>query len=329
MNDTHTGVEGTFIPLANPVMNDTHLYILSAFRAHVADKKEDQRGGKDDTTLLRLYAINVAAALDHKFTILWTYNVTVNGNIPYLHDNDTYCDSIPPGSHNDRSTGSSEKSPKQLGSPPGTLTMVGGRLLGTVSVENESGESISFNMSLRDLGKNYSVISSGYSDNLLTSFSWSNTNKEKWGTPPQKGNVPRGVEGEGFWASASLPGENRAMLELLLQLNGSPVNSSFLVLSSTMTTPVTLLQSPTEMTEKALLVFGAAGDVSGVGSPHLVGVVGGGGGGGEGEGVPSVKWSVPLPDLQPAQGQISSLSISSRTLLFLTTPRGVYAYWLT
>jgi hypothetical protein len=114
------------------------------------------------------------------------------------------------------------------------------------------------------------------------------------------------------------------VLELLLEQNRPPVNSSSLVLPTSLTTPVTLLQSPTD---QDLLVFGTNGAVSDFSredNPHLVGVVGD-----EGGVVPSVKWSLPLPLVQPARGQISSLSFSSRTLLFLTTPLGVYAYQLT
>ena len=286
---------------------------------------------RESTTILRLYAINVAAALDHKFTILWTFNVTLTGTLPYLSTSDTYCNSVPPND-NDNSSG---KSHKVLEHPPGVLTTVGGRILGAVSIERESGDSISFNLSVRDLGGNYSVISSGYSDDLLDSLSWSNNReeeKEKQSTfTEKKGELAQSVEEERLWASVWLPRENKTVLELLLELNGPPVNSSFLVLSTNLTTPVTLLQFPTS---EDLLVFGASDSVSGVGvggGPHLVGVVGeeGGGGGREGGVVPTMKWSVPLPHSQPAQGQISSLSFSSRTLLFVTSPLGVYAYQLT
>jgi hypothetical protein len=135
LNDTQNGVRGTFVPLANPVINDTRLYILSAFRPHTADTRNSQPGRDSSTTLLRLYAINVAAALDHKFTILWTYNVTLRGIIPYLSTVDTYCNSLPPDAHyddNHRGSSSSEKSPGVSEPPPGVLTMTGGRILGSV-----------------------------------------------------------------------------------------------------------------------------------------------------------------------------------------------------
>ena len=319
-------MRGTFVPLANPVINDTRLYILSAFRPHTT-------GRDSNTTLLRLYAINVAAALDHKFTILWTYNVTLGGIIPYLSTVGTYCsNSLPPEARYDDnhrgSSSSSEKSPGLLEPPPGVLTMTGGRILGSVSVLTQSGKFVSFNMSVRDLGKNFSLISSGYSNNLLTALCWGNNNRKEQNTPypwERKGNLVQAAEGEQFWASISLSRGTitKTVLELLLEQNRPPVNSSSLVLPTSLTTPVTLLQSPTD---RDLLVFGTNGAVSGVSqedNPHLVGVVGD-----EGGVVPSVKWSLPLPLVQPARGQISSLSFSSRTILFLTTPLGVYAYQL-
>ena len=341
LNDTRDGVEGTFVPLANPVMNDTRLYIISAFRAHTTDKREKQTNNRNTTdNLLRLYAINVAEALVRKFTIIWTHDVKINGSIPYLNMNETYCNSTTAYSpSNERGAPNQSRYPRQPESPPGTVTMVGGRVLGSVRVETNSGGSVSFNMSVRDLGKNYSVITSGYSNGSVTSFSWINTEKLKSGSQ----SMPD-VESSGFWVSVSLPGmnNNRTVLEELVELAGPPVNSSSLVLPTSLTTPVTLLQyqTPTGVrggvggTVEEVLVFGAAGNVSerevGNSQPQLVGVAGVGEKGAQRYGLPTIIWAVPLPHSQPAQGQITSLSLpGGRTLLFLTTPLGVYAYKLT
>ena len=91
-----------------------------------------------------------------------------------------------------------------------------------------------------------------------------------------------------------------------------------------------------------MLVFGTSSNVSveeqltmsdGGNKPQLVGVIVGGASGRVGRGerriTPVVVWSIPLPHSQPAQGQISTIFLSSQSLLFITTPLGVYAYTLT
>ena len=365
-------------------MNNTHLYTLTAFRP--AANTTEYRSATTNTTLLRLYAINVAASLDRKFTILWTYDVSIDGVIPYIYSKETFCSTV----------GSSrgEDPQRRLGSPNGRsrpkfssdshfplslLTMAAAdRLLATIHLEDKEsdGGSRSFNLSVRDLGETYSVISSGYSKDSITSISWSNTNTEYWDTPTPTKKKFWNLQGEGstFWLSSSPPHEDMSVLEQRTELAGPPPQGSSLTLSTLLTTPITLLHTASTARDSLkvlspleLLVFGSSGGVShdsptpecewgnekrlgdkgvekesrgsgGGGAcisesqPHLVGVAtegGGGGGGSEGrvEG-PSVVWSVPLPRSQPAQGQISSLSLSPNPLLFVTTPLGVYAYTL-
>ena len=340
MNDTIDKVQGTFVPLANPVMNNTRLYIISGFRPHGSNKGESKHLRESNSTLLRLYAINVAEALDRKFTILWTHDVRLKGTIPYIHTRGTYCHSL--SVSNTHSADNEEGFTHQTSPydnlleppPPGVVTMVDDRILGAVSIQSDFGGNISFNLSVQDLGSTYSVISTGYTNYLVNSFSWSNSDRAKlWGTSSslKRATGPlQSASGKEFWVCVSPPGEDVSVIEALESLAGPPVNSSQLSLSTKLTTPVTLLQQQRstadtagERVQEPLLVFGTAAAMTGRGGresenqPQLVGV--------EGQ---TLKWSVPLPHSQPAQGQISSLSLSSGTLLFLTTPLGVYAYKL-
>ena len=358
-------------------MNDTRLYILTAFRAHATTGKDKLRQNRaaGNNTHLRLYCIHVAASLDRKFTLLWTYTVEVKGHVPYVHTRRTYCDIAPGGGQGAkrRDNGLAE-SVSEWTEPLSVLTMTADRLLATARVVGVAGNNVSYNMSVMDLGTTYSVISSGYSENLITSISWSNSEREyhqRSLTPTtpsmERINLPRstGEAGGTFWVTSSPYQGNTTALEKLTELAGPPVNGSCLSLTTTLTTPVTLLQYPvvrdTSCGAVDLLVFGSAGDTSCDEAqrtccrgdelcdstrtqPQLVGVLGEGGGGrGEGrrEGggedggrgrkrdVPSIVWSVPLPHSQPVRGQISTLSLSSETYVFLTTPLGVYAYTIT
>ena len=338
LNGTREGVKGTFVPLGNPVMNDTRLYILTGFREHTTE------GGRSNkaTTHLRLYAINVAASLDRKFTILWTHSVAVEGKVPYIYMQETYCDilSLRKTKHNHHWAliGSNGRS-KISTPPPDMLTMEGGRLLASVHIKNESGTSIAFNMSVKDLGDDYSIVSSGYSENLITSISWSNTNRDS--NQNQVHTAFRDRWTNNFWVSFTPPERNVTVLEQLTELTGPPVNASSITFPTALTTPVTLLQYLSSAVTTDLLVFGSSDNVlvqqsssvrSGSEQPHLVGVMvereGRGEGKGEGrtEATPVVVWSIPLPHSQPAQGQISTLPLSSHSLFFITTPLGVYAY---
>jgi hypothetical protein len=277
LNATVQGVSGTFIPLTNPVMNNTRLYILTAFRQATSSTKY---GAGTNTTLLRLYAINVAASLDRKFTILWTYDVSIDGLIPYIYSKETYCNTV--GSN-------SGKFPRKFGSPKGRrsqrkplsdlhfplslLTMTADRLLVAVHLESADidGGDRSFNLSVRDLGETYSVISSGYSTNFVTSISWSNTDKEYRGTPTPTKPQFRGVReaGSKFWLSFFPPHEEVSVLEQWAELAVPPPRGSSLTLPSLLTTPVTLLHTGLSAGDGSnapstgeLLVFGSAGGVS-------------------------------------------------------------------
>lgn len=346
LNATVGHVEGTFIPLGNPVMNDTHLYILTAFRAGGPTGNGFKKSGADNNMLLRLYAINVAAALERKFTILWTHDVIIDGHIPYMYTGETYCDILSDTRHPKQRFSSPGRVKEQSGFPLSVLTMAAGRLLVAVRFVSITGTNRSFNMSVKDLGETYSVISSGYSTNLVTSISWSNTDKEYSDTPTSKKGQFQSVQIEGskFWLTSSPPHENKTVLEVLTELAGMPVSGSSITLPCLLTTPATLLQATSGDSSKSfkptLLVFGSSDSVScdtavpghessacssDNNQPHLVGVwveM-------EGGGVPSVVWSVPLPHSQPVLGQISTLPLSPNPLLFLTTPLGVYAYTLT
>ena len=353
LNGTREGVKGTYIPLGNSVMNDTRLYIITAFREQTADDERTYTS-KNQTSRLRLYAINVAESLDRKFTILWTHGVTIEGLIPYIHTQETYCNNLPIGKTHSylykKNIGSKVHPETSSDSPPpSVLTMNEGRLLASVHIESVSGTHSAFNMSVRDLGVDYSVLSSGYSENVITSFSWSNTDKDDI----QSKIISPSVRNEGgkFWVSFTLPGGNKTVLKQLTELSGPTFSKSSLTLPTTRTTPVTLLEYQSSTNNVAsgvemmdMLVFGTSNNVSieeptmhdylgGSKQPHLVGVVvGGASGEREGEerkrgGVtPVVVWSVPLPHSQPAQGQISTIPLSSHSLLFITTPLGVYAY---
>ena len=337
-------INGTFIPLGNPVMNDTHLYILAGFRATTAGEgSQSQEPGRDDnSTLLRLYAIKVTEALERKFTILWTNDVRIAGRIPYIHSAETYCNisSNPLEGKKQQRFSSSGNERKYEGTSDSSrstvswLTMEAGRLLAAVNFESPSGARMSFNMSVRDSGI---MTSAGYSTNQVTSISWSNSNKEYPADipTPEKGRFRSARDDSTkFWLSSTPPLGDKIVLEQLSKLGGGPVGAS-LTLPSQLTTPVTLLQgaaedNTTDRSTSTLLVFGSSGDIScgarnnecaPANQPQLVGVEVGGE-------APSVVWSVPLPQSQPAVGQITTLPLSPHPLLFLTTPLGVYAYTL-
>ena len=258
-------------------MNDTHLYTLTAFRA--AANSTEYPSAATNSTLLRLYAINVAASLDRKFTILWTYDVSIDGLIPYIYSKETFCDTVGGskrevskkrlGSSNGRS---GRKVMGDLNFPLSLLTMAADRLLAVIQLETTDGDGgRSFNLSVRDLGDTYSVISSGYSKNSITSFSWSNTDMEYWGTPNPMRKQFWSVQEEGskFWLSSSPPHQEMSVLEQRTELAGPPPRGSSLTLPSLLTTPVTLLHTASTARDRSdmpltqeLLVFGSAGGVS-------------------------------------------------------------------
>ena len=336
LNDTVSEVEGTFIPLGNPVMNDTRLYILTAFRPGTGSLQQQT----DTTTHLRLYAIDIRTSISERIKIAWSYDVMLNGTIPYVHTEETVCYYSRPESAESyfhmqnlqqKKGVHHHKAVFNLLTPVSWLTMEAGRLLGAVNFATPKGPSQSFNLSVYDSGESYSVISSGYSPDLVSSLSWNDT---EFSAGHLEGSVFPSAGGS-FWLSSAPPLRNETTLEQLVRLDSGPVGGR-VVLSSRLTTPVMLVRptaqpSPgpgqhSQSQSSALLVFGASGSPSAgspSGQPHLVGV----GVSGRGAGL---LWSLPLPHSQPAVGQIATTELpdSSHSLLVVTTPLGVYTYKL-
>lgn len=273
LNATVRGAEGTFIPLGDPVMNDTHLYIMTAFRASSpTGSGPAKRITAENSTLLRLYAIDVAASLVRKFTILWTHDIYVSGYIPYMYSKETYC----PFTHQHRQghASSGRGAMKEMRSesyfPISLMTMESDRLLVAVRFESAAGTR-TFNTSVRDLGETYSVVSSGCTNTSVTSIIWGNTDKgtatpEKYNRLWSKGRNQFQNEGSKFWVSSFFPQKNVTVLEELAELAGPSVNGSSITLPTSLTTPVTLLQiAPGDSARSPttdILVFGSSGGVS-------------------------------------------------------------------
>lgn len=281
LNATVRGVRGTFVPLGDPVMNDTHLYIMTAFRASgPTSDGPTKRSTTENSTLLRLYAIEVIESLERKFKILWTHDTNISGYIPYLYSKGTYC-SMQSSTHQHRQGRDSpgkESMKKMMWSesyfPTSLLTMASDRLLAAVRFESAAGIR-TFNTSVRDLGKTFSVISSGCTNTSITSISWSNTDKgtvtpdkyyRLWSIQDKDRNQLQN-EGSKLWVSSFSPQKNLTVLEELGELAGPPINGSFITFPTLLTTPVTLLQmtagdSAKSPTQTDVLVFGSSGGVS-------------------------------------------------------------------
>lgn len=321
-------------------MNDSRLYVLTAFRA-----AGDLQQRADNATLLRLYAIDVQKALVRKFTVVWTYDVSVQGSISYMYSEETKCESVNSryGDKGRPSSKSENHSAKKTNSSTVVvcwMTMEAGRLLAKVNLDQTPGRGgdQSFNLSVRDLGRNFSLISSGYSASLVSSIGWSNSEPASGQASKGRGPLPGSGNGSGtFWlSSVNRGGEGSTVLEQLSTLNGKPVGATVSLNNSHLTTPLTLVQGASSSDKGAmqggpsipaptlLLVFGSC---SGSSCPEaggeLVGIEV------RGEGA-KVLWRVPLPHSQAVVGQVATVDLphSNLSLLILTTGLGVYAYTL-
>ena len=277
LNATVRGAEGTFVPLGDPVMNDTHLYIMTAFRASSPTGSSPTKtftADQENSTLLRLYAIDVGASLVKKFTILWIHDTYISGYIPYIDSKGTYC-SVTRQCREGCASSGRETTKKKMGEsyfPVSLMTMESDRLLVAVRFESAAGTR-TFNTSVRDLGRTYSVISSGCTNTSVTSITWGNTDKgtaipdEYYGLRSIQDKDRNQLQNEGskFWVSSFFPQKNVTVLEELAELGGPSISGSSITLPTSPTSPLTLLQiapAPGDSAPTEVLVFGSSGGVS-------------------------------------------------------------------
>lgn len=86
------GTAGTFIPLGNPAVTGSRVYVLAAFRPH-------GRGRPTSSLVhLRLLAVEIARSITERIRVVWQHDLTVNGSIPYqyLNTSETTCVLVPP-----------------------------------------------------------------------------------------------------------------------------------------------------------------------------------------------------------------------------------------
>ena len=92
LNDTVNGMAGTFIPLGNPAVTGSRVYVLAAFRPHGKGRPTSS------SVHLRLLAVEIVRSITERIRVVWQHDLTVNGSIPYqyLNTSETMCVLVPP-----------------------------------------------------------------------------------------------------------------------------------------------------------------------------------------------------------------------------------------
>ena len=92
LNDTVNGTAGTFIPLGNPAVTGSRVYVLAAFRPHGKGRLTSS------SVHLRLLAVEIVRSITERIRVMWQHDLTVNGSIPYqyLNTSETMCVLVPP-----------------------------------------------------------------------------------------------------------------------------------------------------------------------------------------------------------------------------------------
>ncbi len=335
LNDTFNGTAGTFIPLGDPAVNGSRVYIMAAFRPHPLESA-------DGPLLTRLYAIDIRTTISQRIDIVWQLDIFLrNSYIPYLSASRTFCSSSPaarsqPPSHYDTSTRSPSRVMTQArivvasvnlcDSPACTPTLYASRLL-----------------RVEDLGSSYRILSDDNLSGDIAALAWhedietagdmdsTERRNRDWKEPfskeiqmqsnPLFWLLSSGNHGAQLQERQTTDGyvTRQVILETLLgvkQVN-TTTEMSLVYGSQTSIALVGVSCTPTETESGYLslvsspLHYVLALDISGDQTIQLL-------------------WQLPLPPKEPAVGQIATAGLGSTngSIIVVTTPLAVYAYRL-
>lgn len=89
LNTTLDGVNGTFIPLANPAVSGERVYIIAGFKPFQPTATDM---GVGMGVRLRLYAIDVRTIMVGRIKVVWYHDVTLSdADLPYLRSPQAAC----------------------------------------------------------------------------------------------------------------------------------------------------------------------------------------------------------------------------------------------
>lgn len=94
LNTTLDGVNGTFVPLANPAVSGERVYIIAGFKPFQPTTAASDTGMGMAAKLvqLRLYAIDVRPIMVERIKVAWYHDVTLSdADLPYLRTPQASC----------------------------------------------------------------------------------------------------------------------------------------------------------------------------------------------------------------------------------------------
>ena len=317
------GTAGTFIPLGNPAVTENRVYVLAAFRPH--------GNGRPTSSLvhLRLLAVEIARSITERIRVIWQYDVTVSGSIPYqyLNTSETMCILVPPS----QEASQREQKLDSQGITNISNIMVNGEIIVASVNLRVSSQIESLLMSVSDTGSGYALNFMSHSAGFVQSLNYPGvTKQESWV----------------FWACRIDMLLKNTLLEARDALTGQvstsvDLNQILRTSATVAVSKVTLLQ--TNQTLNSRFRFGlqnsshtTACDRTKSLLPLLVGIVSDSIGNAvvalDVSETPnaSLLWKLSLPAQDGAAvGQIATVNGAGNSLMIVTTPAKINAYLLT
>ena len=89
LNTTLDGVNGTFVPLANPAVSGERLYIIAGFKPF---QPTEAANTEAKLVQLRLYAIDIRTIMVERIKVAWYHDMTLSdADLPYLRSPQAAC----------------------------------------------------------------------------------------------------------------------------------------------------------------------------------------------------------------------------------------------
>ncbi len=355
LNDTINGTDGTFVPLGDPAINGSRVYIVAAFRPHVESSH--------NPLLTRLYAIDIRTTISQRIVIVWYMDISLDGySIPYLSNSRTVCTSSSLG------PAETPHSSVSLSEPPSRVMVQDGTVVASINLCGSStctpaGYSSKLFL-VKDLGSGYQLLSEDSFSGDVTCLACLDIHDvmEKDDGLPDTLQERQSKEDllqakPHFWLLNSDTRHQTTLLEERDTSDGEVTRQVVLgklleTKQVTVTTKLTIVYSNLQSAE--LPCISKLPCVEEHASVLLLGVSISNGSSSTAEiesGNPSqvssspnyilaldisdgqtikLLWRLPLPPSEPAVGQIATVDVdrSEETIMVVTTSLGIYAYQL-
>ena len=148
INNTAT-TNGTFVPLSTPAISGERMYLLTGFWPTNASR---QRDSKDESFVIRLYAIDSTTFAVGRLRIAWYYEIKLDGYLSAIEQHYKSCSYHSPSTDNDNNKDNDSSDDNDN---VAQVSVIGNTVVAIVNYKTVTNSDAHYTISLNDTGTSY------------------------------------------------------------------------------------------------------------------------------------------------------------------------------